>query len=124
MADDGTFAPMPPPTTGPILGDIAIERQVQIARHGRDSHPDVPPYGDVAKARWAEHWAHHADQCRRRRVTTVENGQPVTWLDVVDEEVAELVEAAWKGNRDVVRAEALQVIAALMAWIEDIDRGP
>jgi hypothetical protein len=92
------------------LKEVFFERQRQDAKWGVQSHPD-----GTEPSPWRLHkLAVYRDRFERHRA----EGR-LTWLDVLNEEVAE----AFAESEPVkLRAELVQVAAVAVAWIEAIDR--
>jgi len=95
----------------PILDEIAAERARQVAKWGEQNHPD----GTGGHGRLRD-----ADAARRECQRQFAEGTG-TWLDILDEEVAE---AYAEEDPAALRAELIQVAAVAVAWIEAIDRRP
>jgi hypothetical protein len=102
-----------------VLADIDAELVSQDDRWGPQNHVDgtgpsvwwglVGPAADVREMARdiTEIHAHETD------------GLPLTWLDILREEVAE---AFAEGDVDTLRAELIQVAAVAAQWVEAIDR--
>lgn len=97
--------------SGPILDEIKAERRRQDAKWGEQNHPDgtggLGRRQDAEKAR---------AECQRQFAE-----KTGTWVDILDEEVAE---AYAECDPVKLRAELVQVGAVVVAWIEAIDRRP
>lgn len=90
---------------------IDAERQAQLAKFGDQKHPDGT--GNESQ---------RDDANRARQLCQDAFGAGYgTWVDILDEEVAEA-----KAERDPakLRTELLQVAAVCAAWIWDIDQRP
>lgn len=92
-----------------ILAEILAERARQDAKWGEQNHPDGT--GGLGRA----HDALEArSECQRQFAEGVGS-----WLDILDEEVAETFA---EDDPARLRAELIQVAAVAVAWIEAIDR--
>lgn len=96
-------------TTTDVLAEIHEERQRQDAKWGEQNHPDGT--GSAARVLDAQH---ARNECKRQFAEGTG-----TWLDILEEEVAE---AYAEADPEVLRAELIQVAAVAVAWIEAIDR--
>lgn len=92
-----------------VLDEIRVERENQDAKWGEQNHPD----GTGGHGRLRD-----ADQARRECKRQFAEGSG-TWLDILDEEVAE---AYAEDDPAKLRAELIQVAAVAVAWVEAIDR--
>lgn len=94
-----------------VLAQVAIERKHQDAKWGEQNHPN----GTGGPGR-----AQDAENARRECKRQFAEGTG-TWLDILEEEVAE---AYAEVDQDKLRTELVQVAAVAVAWIEAIDRRP
>lgn len=95
----------------PVLSEIAVERRRQDAKFGEQNHPDGTGFAGTAR---------DADLARLECKRQFAEGTG-TWLDILNEEVAE---AYAEKDPAKLRAELVQVAAVAVAWIEAIDRRP
>lgn len=93
------------------IRELIAERARQDAKWGPQNHPD----GTGGPGR-----IHDADEARAECKRQFAEGTG-TWLDILDEEVAE---AYAESDPAKLRAELIQVAAVAVAWIEAIDRRP
>ena len=103
-----------------ILTDITLERDRQDAKFGPQRHQDsVAPNFDSpeALARWYE--MPTEEDAKYNTDTRFARGDG-TWADILVEELAEAIAAAFKSPEEL-RAELVQVAAVAVAWIEDLD---
>lgn len=96
-----------------ILAQIRGERVKQVSKWGVQTHPDGTGPTRTNTDRLVK--ARARDAFERTR------SEGVTWLAILDEEVAE---AFVEQDLVKLRAELIQVAAVATAWIEDIDRRP
>ncbi len=92
-----------------VLYDIALERERQIAKWGKQHHPDGT--GD-------QKYHAYADNAKKQCALAVIAGN-LTWRAIMDEELLESY--AETPNSAEQRQELIQAAAVLVAWIEDID---
>lgn len=115
-----------------IFDEVLVERANQFDRYGTEDIPSIDPtllYGrtmaertaDVASIQAAERY--EIPTARRARHLRERAGSNQSWPAIVVEELSESVEAACKwGDGPLLRAEIIQTIATLVAWLENIDR--
>jgi len=96
-------------STVAVLREINLERRRQDAKWGEQNHPD----GTGGPGR-----DHDADVARKECQRQFAEGTG-TWLDILDEEIAE---AYAEKDPAKLRAELIQSAAVIVAWIESIDR--
>ncbi len=89
-----------------LLGRVYAERQAQLAKWGRQSHPNGT----------SEALGYLATAAKHRCDRAVREGN-LTWLDILMEEVYEASEATEPGH---LSEELIQVAAVCLAWVEDI----
>lgn len=96
------------------LFEVADEMDRQVKLFGVQDHlPSIVPnynYGILP-----EHQA--KEVCDRRK-----EASSLSWVDILIEEVAEVVAAAFQGSDLQVREELIQVAAVAMSWVECLDR--
>lgn len=92
-----------------MLEQVGDERGRQDAKWGEQNHPDGTP--GQAHRMFADIARHNCDRAAER-------GE-VTWTDILNEEFNELLA---ESDPAEVRAEAIQVAAVAVAWVEAIDR--
>lgn len=92
-----------------LMTELAAERERQDAKWGEQNHPNGT--GGPGMAAEAE-----AARLECQRQFAEKTG---TWMDILDEEVAE---AYAEKDPAKLRAELVQVAAVVVAWIEAIDR--
>lgn len=97
-----------------ILAQVRGERIRQVAKWGKQVHPDGtgPTYLNVGAVEQAK------AQCEFERETMP--GGP-SWRAILNEEVCE---AFVETDRERLRSELLQCAAVVVAWLEDIDGRP
>lgn len=95
--------------TTAVLDEILDERARQDAKWGEQNHPDGTGFAGSAR---------DADVARLECKRQFAEGTG-TWLDILNEEVAE---AYAEKDPAKLRAELIQVVAVGVAWIEAIDR--
>jgi hypothetical protein len=93
----------------PVLAEVADERARQDAKWGEQNHPN----GTGGPGRIAS-----ANAARLACQWSAERGE-VTYLDILNEEVAE---AFAEDDPAALRVELIQVAAVAVAWVEAIDR--
>lgn len=100
--------------TATILTEVLAERIRQDEKWGEQNHPDIyqalwypAPKSDEAKA-----------LCDVRA-----KARQISYTDILLEELAEAVDEARAGNKQLLRDELIQVAAVSVAWIEKLDRG-
>lgn len=91
------------------LKEVAAERERQDAKWGEQNHPDGTGFAGSAR---------DADLARLECKRQFAEGTG-TWLDILNEEVAE---AYAETDPAKLRAELVQCAAVVVAWIEAIDR--
>ncbi len=101
-----------------IVHAVIDERHRQDARFGEQNHPDIPPHPMRSDVLRAEAEANFAKQ----RCALDVCDATVNWHHILDEEVKEAFEQAYRNRPDNLRAELIQVAAVAVAWIECIDR--
>jgi hypothetical protein len=98
-----------PPLSGRIIRDLRFERMSQLEKWGEQSHLDgTAPTDANIEARDAAIAA----------CNDAHNAGVGTWRHIVDEELAE---AYCEDQPMELRAELVQVLAVVAAWIDDID---
>jgi hypothetical protein len=103
------------------------ERERQNKKWGEQNHPSFDPVlmdheSGCSVARLAEHYE-IPGPARAKFMTEAagEKGE-LTWMHILVEEVAELLEAGVEGNTDELRNELVQCAAVCAAWVECLDR--
>lgn len=92
-----------------VLGEVLQERHDQHAKWGVQNHPNGTGGPErIHEAEWAR------DYCNAAAARGT-----VTWLDIFEEEAAEVMA---ESNPERLRAELVQVAAVAVAWVEAIDR--
>lgn len=116
-----------------VLTEIGVERSRQDAKWGEQNHPDADEVilsrldgTDWARTNVAVRLADEYEIPTAARARTMckwrAEQERVTWADILVEEVSELIEAIASCDPAQVRAEAVQVAAVAVAWVEAIDR--
>lgn len=105
-------------STASVIDEVVAERVRQDAKWGEQNHPDgVGPnsprhqLSSITNSRYA---GYRRSECQRMFAAGVG-----TWMDILEEEVAEAYAAP---TVDELRDELIQVAAVAVAWIEAIDR--
>lgn len=101
-------------TLAEFAGLIAAERARQDAKH--PDCGDLPDSHDNPRAR------QHYEQIARGHCDRAYREGRCTFADVLDEEAAEALTAAARGDIPELRKELVQVSAVCLRWLEAIDR--
>jgi hypothetical protein len=115
-----------PEITDRVLDEIGYERTAQDAKWGEQNHPDGtgPRVAFAGRLCYMEDAARDfrlACKARSGAIPGLEHHGPVTWKDILLEEV---FEGLAEDNAAELRAELVQVAAVAVQWIEAIDRRP
>ena len=95
-----------------IADEVVDERLRQDEVWGTQDHECVYSWAD------RQRFAGQADHWKQRNDARVRQGR-ITWDGILLEEV---FEALGEGDRELRRAELIQVAAVAMAWVECMDR--
>lgn len=105
-----------------VLNDVAEERARQFAKYGTN---EATPHGTGPEVRWLGPYtgdsASAVEATLRNDYEDYEEDQPVTWVHLLREEVAE---AFAEDDPVRLRAELLQVAALAVSWVEKLDGVP
>ena len=93
-----------------VLYDVADERQRQRQRWGLQTLPD---------GTGSEPWDETERDAARQRCDRATLAGTLTWRHVLEEEVSE---ALAETDRELLRAELVQVAAVAVQWVEALDR--
>lgn len=103
--------------TATVLADVAAERKRQDDKWGVQRHPlyIYDPEVELTASR----------ECNRARneCDRVARAGALTWSHILQEEHAEAIVEAFKGDRAALRKEMVQLAAVLIASIESLDAG-
>jgi hypothetical protein len=104
-----------------VLDEISKEMQSQVRRWGIQSHPHwTRTYGIVGEP--LKSTDSLKSQCSYKGMG-VDGYPPLSWTDILLEEVGEARDEARSKNLMLLRKELIQVAAVAASWIEAIDRG-
>lgn len=98
-----------------FCGAVATERRSQEQKHGVDCF-DIPDSTDNPEARltWETIARNSCDRAFRE-------GR-LTMAHVLDEECAEALTAAARGDTQALKGELIQTAAVCLAWLEEIEK--
>lgn len=94
------------------LADVAVERNAQVKKWGRQEHPGFDADGGHQQLPPA--WA------MRLQVENKAAAGTVTWWDILREELAEARDEIDAGDLQASYTELIQATAVLLAWAEDV----
>jgi hypothetical protein len=108
-----------------LFAEIAAERKRQNKKWGEQDYLSFDPVlmdreGGCSVERLAEYYGIPGPERARYMTATAADHKELTWMHVLVEEVAELIEE--KDNTAKLRAELIQCAAVCAAWIECLDR--
>lgn len=103
-----------------VVADVAVERDKQDAKWGRQDHPDLPTKTRGLRALVAL-CLPTADYAKHLCDVDKTNGD-TNWARIAVEELVEAVEEADKQDLVALRKELVQCAAVFVAWIEALDR--
>jgi hypothetical protein len=110
-----------------LLREVAAERRSQFQKWGGQRHPDVDCFIAGLPAPQARRYAAQfygvptADAAKAETDAAARAGQ-CSWAHIAVEELCELLDAAAVGDLPAARAEALQLAAVCVQWVQDLDR--
>jgi hypothetical protein len=117
--DTGIRVPVSAPTseTANVLTDVVLRRHQQIAQWG---HNDTMPDGTGPDVHWSPAMgsATFMEEAYREDYTQhAQSGQPLTWMHILREEVAELF---CEDDPAKLYTELMDVAAVAVSWAEKI----